>query len=155
VALAGIAPPQQFWNLLESNQNQVTAWHANGATPIDDVFISGNVMTHLWQQWYLSGGRQGEEPPAWMKGVNENQVTFFSTPSEAERIRAGKAIFRTLSQQLWAIGVVAETPVPIIYSKDLRNIGIAERRGIHATVVADAADQWYFGTAERLSLDGY
>lgn len=147
-----VKPTQQFWNLLESNQNQVTAWHANGATPIDDVFISANVMTHLWQQWYLSSGQQGEEPPAWMKGVYENQVTFFSTPSDAERIRAGKEIFRTLSQKLWAIGVVAETPVPIIYSKDLRNIGIAEQRDIHATVVADAADQWYFGTAGRLSL---
>ena len=146
-----IKPTQQFWNMLESNQNHLTAWHANGATPIDDVFISAHVMTHLWHQWHLSGGELGEEPPEWMQRVYENQITFFSTPSEAERTQAGKEIFRTLSEQLWAIGVVAETPVPIIYSNDLRNIGIAEQRGIHATVVADAADQWHFGSAERLA----
>ena len=40
-----IKPTQQFWNMLESNQNHLTAWHANGATPIDDVFISAHVMT--------------------------------------------------------------------------------------------------------------
>ena len=144
-----VKPTRQFWNLLESNQNHLTAWHANAAMPIDDVFISGHVFTHLWHQWHLSGGAQGEEPPDWMQRVYENQVAYFSTPSATERDRIGKEIFRTLSQQLWAIGVVAEAPVPVIYSRDLRNVAIAEHWGVHPTTVIDAADQWSFSAARR------
>ncbi len=108
-------------------------------------------MTHLWHQWHLSGGELGEEPPEWMQRVYENQITFFSTPSEAERTLAGREIFRTLSEQLWAIGGVAETPVPVMFSNDLGNVRVAEERRIHPTTVADAADQWYFHSPERRS----
>lgn len=63
--------------------------------------------------------------------------------------RAGKNTFRILSERLWVIGVVAETPVPVIYSRELRNVSVAEPRRLHPTVVADAADQWFFNTARR------
>ena len=144
-----VKPTQQFWNLLESNQNHLTAWHANAATPIDDVFISAHVMTHLWHLWHLSGGAQGKEPPEWMKRVYENQVIFYGTPSKRERVRAGTEIFRILSEQLWAIGVVAETPVPVVLSNDLGNVAIAERLHIHPTTVVDAADQRFFRNPDR------
>jgi peptide/nickel transport system substrate-binding protein len=144
-----VKPTLQFGNLLETNQNHLTAWHANAAVPVDRSFISSNRITPLWHRWYMSGGTKGEEPPDWMKQVYDNRLTLFSSASEAVRTRAGKEIFRILSEKLWVIGVVAEVPVPVIYSRELRNISVAEPRRLHSTVVADAADQWFFSAARR------
>ena len=144
-----VKPTLQLRNLLETNQNHLTAWHANAAVPVDRSFISSNQITPLWHEWYLSSGAEGEEPPDWMKEVYDNRLILLSSPSRAERDSAGKRIFRTLSEQLWVLGVVAETPVPVIYSRELRNVGVAEQRRLHPTVVADAADQWFFSAARR------
>lgn len=135
--------------MLETNQNHLTAWHANAAVPVDRSFISSNRITPLWHRWYISGGTKGEELPDWMKQVYDNRLTLFSSASEAVRTRAGKEIFRILSEKLWVIGVVAEVPVPVIYSRELRNISVAAPRRLHPTVVADAADQWFFSAARR------
>lgn len=134
----------RYWQLRGANENQVTAWWANGAVPNDFSFIGGFSMSYPWQQWYQTQGAAGQKPPDWAQKTFRNRDILFSAPDAAERNRAGKEIFRTHSEHLWNIGTVADVPVPVIYSKRLGNIGIAEQRNHYAITVAEAAEQWYF-----------
>lgn len=134
----------RYWQLRGANENQVTAWWANGAVPNDFTFTGGFSMTYPWQQWYQTRGAVGQEPPDWAKATFRNRDILFSTPDADERKKAGIEIFRTHTEHLWNIGTVADVPVPFVYSKRLGNIGVAEHRNHYAITVAEAAEQWYF-----------
>ena len=144
-----VKPTGLYGQLQNSNQVQMTAWWANAAVPIDGSFISGNMATLLWRRWNETGGENGEEPPNWMKVVYEKRRELFSSPTEKERTRIGVEIFQLLSDNLWVIGTVAETPVPFVISRDLRNVAIAEKWRMHGTATADAADQWFLAANRR------
>jgi peptide/nickel transport system substrate-binding protein len=134
----------RYWQLRGANENQVTAWWANGAVPNDFTFTGGFSMIYPWQQWHETRGATGQEPPDWAKAVYRNRDVLFSSPDAQERNRAGIEIFRIHSNYLWNIGTVADVPIPFVYSKRLGNISVAEQRNHYAISVAEAAEQWYF-----------
>ena len=78
------------------------------------------------------------------KRVYELRDIIFSTPSEEERIKAGKELFRLQAENLWVIGTVAQTSTPFVYSKRLGNISIAEKKNYYTINVLEAAEQWFF-----------
>jgi len=78
------------------------------------------------------------------KRVYELRDIIFSTPSEEERIKAGKELFRLQAESLWVIGTVARTPTPFVYSKRLGNISVAEKKNYYTINVLEAAEQWFF-----------
>jgi len=134
----------RYWQLRGANQNQVTAWWANGAVPNDFTFVGGFSMTYPWQQWHDTQGANGQTPPEWAQSIYALRDTLYSTPSETKRNQAGTEIFRKNAQYLWNIGTVADVPVPFVYSKRLSNIGVAEQRNHYPITVAEAAEQWFF-----------
>jgi len=134
----------RYWQLQGAGDNQITAWWANGAEPIDYAFTGGFLMTFPWQQWDNTQGESGRTPPGWVQAVYKNRDIMFSSPSPEERNRAGTEIFRIHSEHLWNIGTVADVPVPFVYSKRLGNITVAEQRNHYAITVAEAAEQWFF-----------
>lgn len=75
-----------------------------------------------WARWYQSEGKAGEEPPEKVKQIYEWRQELLATMDEEERILMGKNILASQAENVWAIGTVAEVPVPIIVRKNLRNI---------------------------------
>lgn len=134
----------RYWQLRDANQNQVTAWWANGAVPNDFSFAGGFSMTYPWQQWYDTQGANGQTPPEWAQSIYTLRDTLFSAPSKTKRNQAGTEIFRKNAEYLWNIGTVADVPVPFVYSRRLGNIGVAEQRNHYPITVAEAAEQWFF-----------
>ena len=147
-----VKPTGQYGQLRESNQSQLTSWWANAAVPLDFSFVSGFRATPLWETWHQTGGARGEEPPAWAREIYAQRARMMSTPSVEDRTRAGMRIFRILAEQLYVIGTVAESPVPFVVSRDLKNVAMAAERPMHGTTTADAADQWFFTESRRRSL---
>lgn len=76
----------------------------------------------LWSQWYLNGGKAGEEPPKEMKRLIQLWEMMQSTLSEKERIRLGKEILKSNAENLWTIGTVGLAPHPVIVRSNLRNV---------------------------------
>ena len=121
-----------MWARYEANEVQMGAcWCATAsdmsfplypefAVPMATGF--SGLWGGLWSRWYLSGGKEGEEPPEELKKNIERWEKMKTTMDEEERIRLGKEILRSEAENLWTIGVVGVAPVPIIVKSNLRNV---------------------------------
>ncbi len=85
-------------------------------------YTVANAWAPLWGKWYVTKGKEGEEPPLEVKKNIERWEQFKITLNEEERIRLGKEILRSQAENLWTIGVVGLTPVPVIARDNLRNV---------------------------------
>jgi peptide/nickel transport system substrate-binding protein len=81
-----------------------------------------NTWCPLWAQWYVTGGKAGEEPPKELKNLLKLWERMQTTLSDKERIRLGKEILKSNAENLWTIGTVGLAPQPIIAKNNLRNI---------------------------------
>lgn len=132
--------------LRSANKHQAIVWCGNGAVPTDRSFICGFTHTPLWDQWYTTGGAEGEEPLPWAREVYEACAAMYSAPTERERTIFGKRVFQILAEQLYVLSTVAEAPVPFIFSKRMGNISVATQRGYFETTASNWAEQYFFGS---------
>lgn len=87
--------------------------------PTDQVFLSWP----KWGQYYQTGGSAGEPPdmePA-QQLLSLLQDWDMATTKD-ERIAAWHAMLKIHAEQVYAIGVVAAAPQPVVVSKRLRNV---------------------------------
>ena len=77
----------------------------------------------MWGQYYQTGGNAGEEPDMeeakQLMAYSEQWVT---AGSEEERTKLWQKMLEIHADQLYGIGIVAETPQPIVVSRRLRNV---------------------------------
>ena len=76
----------------------------------------------LWAKWLRTEGEQGEEPPQQITDAYRAWQDLRRTPDPQERIRLGKKLVRTKSDNLWGIGTVGAVLNPIIVSNRLHNV---------------------------------
>jgi len=121
-----------MWQRYAANNVQMGASWGSGyldiSFPLDPSFYVpmatglGGCWGTLWAHWYLSGGKEGEEPPEEVKKNIERWEKMQITIDEKERIRLGKEILRSQAENLWVIGTVGMAPHPIIVRNNLRNV---------------------------------
>ena len=120
-----------MWTRYPANLVQMGAiWYDMGTSPTFStnpcfhVPISNDLTPcwPLWSTWYLTGGKDGEEPPEEVKKNIERYEKMQTTMDEKERIRLGKEILRSNAENLWTIGTIGMAPVPVIVRNNLRNV---------------------------------
>jgi peptide/nickel transport system substrate-binding protein len=79
-----------------------------------------------WSTWYLSGGKEGQEPPFEIRKLIDRWEAMSTTMDEGKRVEYGKNILRSQAENLWTIGTVGLAPQPVVVSHALRNV---PRRG--------------------------
>jgi len=115
----------------EANETVMSVWHACAATD-KEVILNGSWLTPavwgtitgwgpLWAKWYLTGGKEGEEPPPKIKELFNYRDTMLYSPDPKEVEKAGKALCRSQAENIWRIGV-GDAPVVCIINKDLGNM---------------------------------
>jgi peptide/nickel transport system substrate-binding protein len=121
---------QLWWERVQNNEPDLWIWHNDRCTdllfPIDPSFFMPIQTWHghatLWSRWYETKGKQGEEPPDYIKERYEIYERMKATPSEDERVELGKKLLKMHAERPLVIGVVLECPAPLIYNKKLRNL---------------------------------
>ncbi len=114
---------------MQASDHDMTCWTMDGFSdiffqlypkivPVDPI---GSMYGTLWAQWYVTGGEEGEEPPTEIK-KNLDAFDKMQLVDREERIRLGKEIFRSQAENLWVIGTMSVTPMPIIVRDNLRNV---------------------------------
>ena len=107
------------------------AWHADRATdlllPIEmrwyiPTDIGQGGAGPLWGMWFRSAGEEGEEPPAEIQTLFDHYNTMNTVKTDAERVIAGQKIFDWLAENPLAVGSVLESPAPLIFPKNMRNL---------------------------------
>ncbi len=106
-----------------------------------------------WGQFYQTGGDAGEKPD--MKEAIQllrYAEQWVDASSEDERTQIWKSMLDIHSDQLYGIGIIAETPQPIVVSNRLRNVPEvalwAWQPGAHFGV--HRPDEFYFSSDESL-----
>jgi len=82
-----------------------------------------NEIISLYYLWYVTGGKQGEEPPDWVKkGFVLNERIWASLPGSEEYNRLKREFLAWERQYLPVISFVGKAKQPIIASAKLGNI---------------------------------
>ncbi|NLG98409.1 MAG: ABC transporter substrate-binding protein [Chloroflexi bacterium] len=119
---------------LEASEHDCSGWHvdrqleraayAYGSTqklgPGGDSAIT---WAKPWRDYFISDGKAGQEPPQeafeLFEAYGKWQQTVMGTP---EYIEAGKHVYDLIAERLWVIGVIGESPQPVIVKNNLKNI---------------------------------
>jgi len=78
-----------------------------------------------WAQWYLAADKSAEglvEPPDYIKQLYEWHDQLQAVVSETERVALGQKIFDWLAENPLSIGTVLESPAPLLFNKNMRNL---------------------------------
>ena len=94
-----------------NNEHQITIWcnDSGGNIFAGTAHIFPTSVTDpgqpgtLYATWFQSNGKEGLEPPDWMKTMMSNWRTGL-TVTDAERVKLGKQIWATCAEQAFIIG---------------------------------------------------
>ncbi len=106
-----------------------------------------------WGQYHQTGGEAGEAPD--LKEAQQllsYAERWHNSTSEEERTKVWKSMLEIHAEQLYGIGIVAETPQPIVVSRKLRNVPEAAvwawQPGAHFGV--HRPDEFFFASGNEL-----
>ncbi|MGQ9629327.1 MAG: ABC transporter substrate-binding protein [bacterium] len=114
-----------------ANKNIMSVWHAAGVT--DKEFRVGKCeriipnatwasFGPLWARWYVTDGKEGEEPPKEIKDLLKWGDTLKLSSDPQEVLEAGRGIVRSQMENLWRIGAAGSAPVVCIINEKLGNM---------------------------------
>ncbi|NMB11069.1 MAG: ABC transporter substrate-binding protein [Firmicutes bacterium] len=110
----------------EANElNAVIGWaHSPGWPWLYGDYLPGNWGSNRnWELWYNSGGRTGEEPPAWIKDLYDiHEQVVATVPGTPERDAVVEALREWYASNYLMIQTVESVLYPYIVNADLRNV---------------------------------
>ena len=118
---------------MTANEVHCGIWHADRVTdmlmPIEMHWFlpTGNgqqgTASTAWVQWYQAQDREGlPEPPERVMQLLELRDRMQEVLDEDERVAIGQMIFDDLAENPMVIGTVLESPCPLLYNINLRNV---------------------------------
>jgi peptide/nickel transport system substrate-binding protein len=72
----------------------------------------------LWGQWYATKGKAGQEPPAEIKALYDALDKYLET----DDVQYVDKILAYQAENLLVVGTVSDTPTPVFFNKDLKNL---------------------------------
>ncbi|MBN1262411.1 MAG: hypothetical protein JXB35_17155 [Anaerolineae bacterium] len=118
-----------------ANEVECGIWHADRCTdmllpiqmqwyvPVADGQQGG--VSYAWQQWYAAEDKEAEglvTPPEEIQQLFTWVDEIKLVVSDDERVAIGQKIFDYLADTPLAIGTVLESPCPILFNKNMRNV---------------------------------
>ena len=120
-----------YWTIVrDNNDHDVGVWVALGNTPpalyTDLPFVPPFMhvfVGNAWEQWMLTGGEEGEEPPNYVKTLINKSEQFkmeeFGSPRYNE---LGREMSRIHVDNLLRIGTVGKVGRPVVIHNRLKNV---------------------------------
>ena len=120
-----------YWTIVrDNNDHDVGVWRTLGNTPpalyTDLPFIPPFLHVYVgnpWEKWMLTGGKEGEEPPRYVKTLIEKTEQFkMEEFGSAAYNRLGEEMSRIHVDNLLRIGTVGKVGQPVVVHSRLRNV---------------------------------
>ncbi len=134
---------QRWW----ANQLDIQTWGLGYGSELR-VYRADNPLLNpikygavKWDEWRVSEGKKGEEPPEKYKKQLERIQKWITTTDEGEYKRLAQEIFEFISQQLNTIGTVGYGPQPVVVKNNLGNI---PEEGFTNRPKSKLPIQWFF-----------
>ena len=104
--------------------------------------ISNNWLVNPpWAQYVMSGGAQGEEPPADVKRLYEIFEEFIAEPDGQKRFDLEAEMYKIHQDNLWVIGSIKQPG-------DLEAVWYAVFSGRMYNIPNPVAPEWYYAAPE-------
>ncbi|MBP8638202.1 MAG: ABC transporter substrate-binding protein [Dictyoglomi bacterium] len=117
-----------FYSRKVTGETEVTIWSGDGGMEVlleprwYFPFSSESNQAPLWQLWYNSGGKSGEEPPADVKKQMQLYDEITRTTSFAKQKLLMKQILDIDANNLYVIGICTNPPGYGIVRNNFRNV---------------------------------
>jgi len=122
--------PSLFGPMVDAGQVPFFVWHGQYTLPTTEVIHfhgSPGQTGPCYEQWYLSGGNAGVEPPDDIKQFFQWFYEDFLTSGGQEAlVEVGQNVFRSQAENVWFIDSVTDFPYPVITKNDMGNTPTAE-----------------------------
>ena len=104
---------------------------------------------HLWRDWLISDGEDGEEPPQEIIELWDLGEQFLAAPyASAEWLALGKEFYKKSFGGLYQIGTIQRPPQPLLFRNNLKNTPPNDTTGqwswSYRQWVMFMPEQWYF-----------
>ncbi len=117
-----------YWTRACSNEVQVATWTVDrGIDPMTDPiyifpFDERSWMAPAYGTWYKSGGKMGQEPPAYFKEMMNLYDQYKVTVDSEKQKEIGKKLVRMNAEDVFVIGTVGMVPSVVVVKNNFRNI---------------------------------
>lgn len=146
-----------YTELRDGNNVDLAAWGYD-STDIGDLSTGLSLQRpswgsldagHPWEDWLVSDGENGEEPPEEIKELWELSEGFLSAPyGSEEQLAIGKEFYNMSYENLYVIGTIQLPPQPLLFKNDLCNTPGDDSEGLwswsYRQWVLFMPEQWYF-----------
>ena len=141
-----VGPRGTMWQKFGANESMISAWGIDGSDFAATQsragwWATGQFWARRWQQWYQTGGAEGEEPIPAAKEYIDTWRAIPTTLDEAERLRLGNMALQSLAENQWHMGIVAPAPDVRFARENLRNVDL--NRLPPLVYAFSGAFQWY------------
>lgn len=111
-------------------------------------FWNDSLFAVPWGNWYASGGKSGEEPPAAVKKQMDlyREITKYSDP--AKQVDLMKQLLDIAADQFYVIGVSTPGPLYSVVKNTMHNVYPRPFAWTYPSPVASNTEQYYFDTAQ-------
>lgn len=117
-----------FYTRKEAAEHDVAIWGGDGGMEVliePRWYFPFSVESNhapLWQLWYNTGGRSGEEPPQEVKKQMQLYNQILTTPDENKQIELMKEILKIDAENLYVIGISRPPLGYYIAKNNFRNV---------------------------------
>ncbi len=139
-----------------ASEQDVAVWHIDFVSELIGYFQPSNRLAQAapagdlsyankWATWNQTDGEQGEEPPEEWKQFYKTIDDWHNAMTDEEYIRLAQEIYDFVSENVLAIGTVAECPQIRLVRNNLRNVPEVARAGGDVWFVRSVnPPQWFF-----------
>jgi len=82
------------------------------------IYSDESTWAPNWAKWYVTKGKEGEEPIPEVKSLYEWMDQYAAT----DDIKYVDNLLKSQAENVWTIGTVADGPQPLLFNKDMKNI---------------------------------
>ena len=106
-------------------------------------YLPGNYWGALWDQWYTSQGKTGEEPPQEIKDLYASHAKFMSAPIGTDESKAALGeIYKSYLDNVWTFNVVEDSFYPTFVTKKIQNTPVGQTDELGITIMY-SMEQWF------------
>ena len=111
-------------------------------------FWNESLFAVPWGNWFASGGKSGEEPPAEVRKQMEiyREITKYADP--AKQVELMKQLLEIAADQFYCIGVSTPGPLYSAVKNNLHNVYPRPFAWTYPSPVASNTEQYYFDDAQ-------
>ncbi|HEY9076071.1 MAG TPA: ABC transporter substrate-binding protein [Anaerolineaceae bacterium] len=104
-------------------QLERAAWAYGSTQKLGPGGDSAITWAKPWRDWFISGGKSGQEPPQEAKDLFAAFGAWQQQPmGTPEYTAAGIKVYDLIAKNLWVIGVVGHSPQPTVVKNNLENV---------------------------------